>query len=208
MSLNSRLTTAFQRVGTEFKSVRTELAARVNLTTAQTIGGAKTFSSPVVVPDPTISSHAATRAFVEAALASLPPMGQRVAYAEKTAFWGSTAVTNQVVPIPGLDVTFVAPSRPVEVEFFAPICYATVGGVQITALLMAGGGKSSGQYGASGNIFSYSTVSGPSIYFKRQIQYIPGTTYTLSVCTWASAASTHALGASVDTPMFLSVKMV
>lgn len=91
--------------GTAISPTVPALADRVDVTTNQTIDGAKTFTSPVGVADPTDGTHAVNRFYLEEELANLQPAGFEAVYVaagddgDLAAALASAPATAQVVAV-------------------------------------------------------------------------------------------------------------
>ncbi len=132
--------------------------------------------------------------------------GVEIGYAERTT---SDTTTNTVLAsatsnkISGLSVTVTGTGRPVEIEFFCPLCYhSSTAAKFVGAAILINGSETGAQLGT---VDSATTGAGRTLIVRRRIVLTSGSSYTFEVGKWIESAGTGNYLVGADFPMHLSV---
>jgi len=131
--------------------------------------------------------------------------GQELAYAERTSAFTTTNTTAGAAAglVAGLSVTVTGAGRAVDVVFFVPLCYHSVGGTGIVAYVVQG-------QAYPGGLCAIGAVSSPnntgrSVTSTRRLVLSAGVQYTFEAGMNGVAAGTVTSVPNAAYPMSLSV---
>lgn len=149
------------------------------------------------VPTPALASDSANKSYVDTAVASMSPSGQRLGSAARTTTFsvsGGGAIT-------GLTVTVTGTGRYVDIGFYAAQVWHSAANTAINVNILVNGSTTGGTYATT---WSSNTTYGPFVSINFEKLLTNATSYTFTVFLATGPGTVSAFG-DPNAPMQLTV---